>query len=62
MRIGLYWGVLTLAPILIVVALGLATGPHLEGNQTLPRDHALCWTFPDPISDFKLLPVVNALV
>src|SRR5262249_22925694 len=33
MRIVLYWGVLSLAPILIVVILGLATGPHLESTK-----------------------------
>src|SRR5690242_8654530 len=40
MRIVLYWGVLSLAPLLVVVALGLATGPHLESSKhfisTLP--------------------------
>jgi len=35
MRIVLYWGVISLAPILLVVALGLATGPHLEGTRKL---------------------------
>jgi membrane protein len=35
MRIVLYWGVLSLAPILLVVALGLATGPHLETTKRL---------------------------
>lgn len=30
MRIVLYWGVITLAPLLLVLALGLATGSHLE--------------------------------
>jgi membrane protein len=33
MRIVLYWGVLSLAPLLVVVAAGLATGPHLEGTK-----------------------------
>ncbi|HWV98257.1 MAG TPA: YhjD/YihY/BrkB family envelope integrity protein [Candidatus Acidoferrum sp.] len=33
MRIVLYWGVLSLAPILLVVAVGLATGPHLEATR-----------------------------
>ena len=37
MRIVLYWGVISLAPILLVVALGLATGPHLEGTRRLLR-------------------------
>jgi membrane protein len=40
MRIVLYWGVLSLAPLLVVVALGLATGPHLDSGKqflaTLP--------------------------
>jgi membrane protein len=35
MRIVLYWGVISLVPILLVVALGLATGPHLEGTRKL---------------------------
>lgn len=33
MRIVLYWGVLSLAPLLVVVAAGLSTGPHLEGTK-----------------------------
>lgn len=33
MRIVLYWGVLSLAPLLVVVALGLATGPHLDSSK-----------------------------
>jgi membrane protein len=32
-RIVLYWGVLSLAPLLVVVAAGLSTGPHLEGTK-----------------------------
>ena len=35
MRIVLYWGVISLAPVLLIVALGLATGPHLEGTREL---------------------------
>jgi membrane protein len=35
MRIVLYWGVISLAPMLLVVALGLASGPHLEGTRKL---------------------------
>jgi membrane protein len=35
MRVVLYWGVLSLAPILLVVALGLASGPHLESTKRL---------------------------
>lgn len=33
MRIVLYWGVLSLAPLLVVVAAGLATGPHLQSSK-----------------------------
>ncbi|HNW06399.1 MAG: YihY family inner membrane protein [Verrucomicrobia bacterium] len=32
-RIVLYWGVITLVPLLLIVALGLATGPHLAGTR-----------------------------
>jgi membrane protein len=35
MRVVLYWGVLSLAPVLLVVAFGLATGPHLESTKHL---------------------------
>jgi len=53
MRIVLYWGVISLAPVFLIVALGLATGPHLEGTrqllQTMPFvGHIL----------FQLLPIV----
>jgi membrane protein len=34
-RIILYWGVISLAPLLLVVALGLASGPHLESTKKL---------------------------
>jgi membrane protein len=35
MRVVLYWGVISLAPMLLVVALGLASGPHLEATKRL---------------------------
>jgi membrane protein len=35
MRIVLYWGVISLAPMLLVVALGLATGPHLDSTRKM---------------------------
>src|SRR5579859_5392225 len=57
MRIVLYWGVLSLAPILLVVALGLATGPHLEGTKrfvaTMPVIGSFLFHF-----GFQLLPVL----
>ena len=45
MRIVLYWGVLSLAPILIVVTLGLATGPHLESTKRYLSTMPLVGTF-----------------
>jgi membrane protein len=57
MRIVLYWGVLSLAPLLLVVALGLATGPHLESTKrflaTLPVVGSFLFDF-----GFQFLPVV----
>jgi membrane protein len=35
MRIILYWGVITLAPILVILAIGLASGPHLESTKAV---------------------------
>ncbi len=35
MRIVLYWGVISLAPLFVVVALGLSTGPHLQATKQL---------------------------
>lgn len=35
MRVALYWGLLSLAPLLLIVAFGLATGPHLEWTRHL---------------------------
>jgi membrane protein len=53
MRIVLYWGVLSLAPLLLVVAFGLASGPHLESTrhlvETMPFVGSLM---------FRVLPVV----
>src|SRR5438477_449452 len=34
-RIVLYWGVITLAPLLLAVALGLSSGPHLQATRRL---------------------------
>jgi membrane protein len=35
MRVFLYWGVLTLAPILLIAVLGVASSPHFAGAKTL---------------------------
>lgn len=53
MRVVLYWGVLSLAPLLLVVALGLASGPHLEGTAKLLTMMPLLGSV-----IFKVLPVV----
>jgi membrane protein len=53
MRIVLYWGVISLAPMLLVVALGLATGPHLEGTRKLLTTMPFVGHFV-----FQFLPVV----
>ena len=56
-RIVLYWGVLSLAPLVVVVALGLATGPHLESTRrllsTLPFVGSFLVNF-----GFQFLPIV----
>jgi membrane protein len=53
MRIVLYWGVISLAPMLLVVALGLASGPHLAGT----REFLTTMPFVSNLL-FKFLPVV----
>ena len=53
MRIVLYWGVISLAPMLLIVALGLATGPHLEGTRRLLTTMPFVGHF-----IFQFLPVV----
>ena len=35
MRVMLYWGVITLVPIVLVGALGLTTGPHWQSTKDL---------------------------
>src|SRR5262249_47999431 len=57
MRIVLYWGVLSLAPILLIVIIGLATGPHLDWTKrlwaTLPVWGGVVVQF-----GFEILPIV----
>ena len=53
MRIVLYWGVISLAPLLLVVALGLASGPHLESTRHLITANPFIGRL-----IFQLLPVV----
>jgi membrane protein len=53
MRIILYWFVISLVPLLLVVALGLATGPHLQGTTKFLK--ALPWV---STLLFRLLPIM----
>jgi len=57
MRIVLYWGVLSLAPILVIVVLGLATGPHLQATKSFLAHMPLLGNFVFHLG-FQLLPVV----
>jgi membrane protein len=57
MRIVLYWGVLSLAPLLLIVALGLATGPHLESTKELIHRMPVFGNLIYEVS-FQVLPVV----
>ena len=52
MRIVLYWGVISLAPILLVVAIGLASGPYMHDTRLLIDSMPFIGTFV-----FRLLPV-----
>jgi membrane protein len=53
MRIVLYWGVISLAPLLLVLTLGLATGPHLGATKQFLA--AMPWA---SSLVFQVLPVV----
>jgi membrane protein len=53
MRVILYWGVISLAPLLLVVAAGLATGPHLNSTKELLTTMPLIGNLA-----FRLLPIV----
>lgn len=57
MRIVLYWGVLSLVPMLLIVALGLATGPHLQSTRHLLATMPLIGHLVMPLL-FQLLPVI----
>lgn len=52
-RVVLYWGVISLVPVLLVVALGLASGPHLEGTREFLQAMPLVGTL-----TFMALPVI----
>jgi membrane protein len=53
MRIVLYWGVISLAPLLVAVAVGLAAGPHWQGAERLLRSAPLIGALM-----FSVMPVV----
>jgi membrane protein len=57
MRIVLYWGVLSLVPLLLMVALGLATGPQLEGTKHLLAKLPFIGNFLIHVG-FQLLPIL----
>lgn len=52
-RIVLYWSVITLAPMLLIVALGLASGPHFQTTRRLLEATPFIGNLM-----FQLLPVV----
>lgn len=56
MRIVLYWWVLTLVPILLVLALGLASGPQFQASQKFVSSLPLVGTFLVSFG-FQLLPI-----
>jgi membrane protein len=53
MRIILYWGVLTLVPVLLVGALGLASGPHFQTSKAFITRAPFIGSL-----IFRMLPVV----
>jgi len=53
MRVVLYWGVISLAPMLLIVALGLASGPHLDWTRRLLTTMPLVGNL-----TFRFLPVL----
>jgi membrane protein len=56
MRVILYWAVISLVPVLLVVALGLATGPHLASTGKLLATMPFVGHFVMPIV-FQLAPI-----
>lgn len=53
MRLVLYWTVISLAPVMLTVALGLASGPHLAATQRMIAAIPLVgWLL------FQLLPII----
>jgi membrane protein len=56
MRVMLYWSVISLVPVLLVVALGLATGPHLASTGKLLSTMPLVGRFVMPFV-FQVAPI-----
>ncbi|HVM48949.1 MAG TPA: YhjD/YihY/BrkB family envelope integrity protein [Candidatus Acidoferrum sp.] len=56
MRVVLYWAVISLVPVLLAVALGLATGPHLESTRKLLTTMPFLGRFIMPVV-FWLAPI-----
>jgi membrane protein len=57
MRIVLYWGVISLAPLLLVLALGLATGSFLKSTRDLVSELPFIGSFLLGLG-FQLLPIL----
>jgi membrane protein len=57
MRVVLYWGVLSLAPSLVIIVLGLATGPHFEATREFLGSLPVVGSFLLS-SGFQVMPVL----
>jgi membrane protein len=56
MRVVLYWTIISLVPVLLAVALGLATGPHLESSRKILTSMPFVGGFIKPIV-FLVAPI-----
>jgi len=57
MRVMLYWSVISLVPVLLIVALGLASGPYLSGTRELLTTMPIIGRFVMPLT-FRAGPAV----
>jgi membrane protein len=55
-RVVLYWSIISLVPVLLAVALGLATGPHLRATKQLLATMPLVGRFVTPVI-FEVVPI-----
>ncbi len=65
-RVVYYWAVISLAPMLLVVALGLATGPHLQSTRsflnTMPLVGSLIFQFLPVVLLCSTFSIIYALI